>query len=424
MSAPTTARPLETPDAAKISECAVLNSALWRPDTLTEADFLNPGDFLNPDGGAIWETMREMRAEGAPIDPETVTQRLLALGKYAEVQIAFADAIHTGGDAAHGLHHARVLKVASLDRQIRAAAATGTHERLESLVAERRAFLDSSDREKTLHDARAVQMATMDAIEANIARAAAGQIAGIRTGFPKLDALTGGWIPAELTIVGARPSAGKSSLGLGFGHEALKAGIHVLIFSLEMPREICGMRLVSMESGVPFTAIRNGTLTPEQLKRCVAAAELLRAMPLHIDTTPALTVEQFRDTVARVTGAADIGLVLVDYVGLMRSPGAESRRVEMGRVSAEMKATAMRHNLPVIAAAQLNRDAAGKRPELHDLKESGDLEQDADNVLLIDRSIGDADGDLLLAKARNGEANVAIPVAFDGPTMSFSQKDF
>ncbi|HPA18330.1 MAG TPA: DnaB-like helicase C-terminal domain-containing protein [Verrucomicrobiae bacterium] len=247
------------------------------------------------------------------------------------------------------------------------------------------------------------------------------QLDGLGTGFSKLDRRLGGLRSGQLVVVGARPGVGKSAFLLNVSRHVARAGEPVLFVSLEMSAEELTARLIadlsSVSLGSPHSAFREKALTE--------AAEVVRAMPLHMVTGVSrlgAVVAAIRRDVARY-GAK---LVCIDYCQLIEADG-DTRAEAVGRITRALKLLAVELRLPVIAASQLNRDACGNRPALRHLRESGSIEQDCDIALLLHRpeeaDYEEADFceiELDLAKHRNGPTGVA-KLTFNRPLCRFME---
>ena len=218
-----------------------------------------------------------------------------------------------------------------------------------------------------------------------------GKLAGVPTGFIDLDAMLTGLHPGELIIVGARPAMGKTSFAMNIAeHAALNHGMTTAVFTLEMPREQIALRLLCSDARVDMQRVRKGTLNDDDWLRLAKSLGPLSAAPMYIDDTAALSPTQLRARCRRLmmdTGRLD--LVVIDYLGLMRSDGrAESRNMEVSEISRALKAIALELKIPIVACAQLsraNKDRIDKRPMLSDLRDSGSIEQDADVVMFLHR---------------------------------------
>ena len=239
-------------------------------------------------------------------------------------------------------------------------------------------------------------------------------ITGVPTGFKDFDNLTSGLQPSDLVIVAGRPSMGKTAFALNIGHyAAFKKKTPVAIFSMEMPSEQLVMRLLSSH-GINQQNLRTGRLTDEDWTKLTSALAILEEMPIYIDDTPALTPTDLRARARRIKRThGDLGLILIDYLQLMRVQGStENRATEISEISRELKSLAKELHVPVIALSQLNRSVEqrpDKRPVMSDLRESGAIEQDADMITFIYREeVYDPEtprkgiADIIIAKQRNG----------------------
>ena len=218
-----------------------------------------------------------------------------------------------------------------------------------------------------------------------------GELAGVPTGFIDLDSMLTGLHPGELIIVGARPAMGKTSFAMNIAeYAAVNKGKTVAVFTLEMPREQIALRMLCSDARVDMQRVRKGTLHDEDWIRLAKSLAPLSAAPMYIDDTAALSPTQLRSRCRRLmmdTGKLD--LVVIDYLGLMRSDGrSENRNMEVSEISRRLKAIALELKIPIIACAQLsraNKDRIDKRPVLSDLRDSGSIEQDADVVMFLHR---------------------------------------
>ncbi len=241
-------------------------------------------------------------------------------------------------------------------------------------------------------------------------------ITGVPTGYTDLDKMTAGLQPSDLIILAARPSMGKTSFAMNIAqHASLIENIGVAVFSLEMSKEQLVMRLLSSVGRIDSQRIRTGKLHPEDFEKLNRAVGMLSKAPIYIDDTPAISVLEMRAKVRRLASKYDIGLIVVDYLQLMRGrTSTENRTQEISEISRSLKALAKEHKVPVIALSQLNRgleSRTDKRPMMSDLRESGAIEQDADVITFIYRdevynkgednpNVGLAE--IIIGKQRNG----------------------
>jgi replicative DNA helicase len=267
---------------------------------------------------------------------------------------------------------------------------------------------------------------TMERIEAR--HQGDESVQGVGSGFADLDNKTNGFQGSDLIIVAARPSMGKTSFCLNVAaNAALESKVPTAIFSLEMSRDQVVERLLAAESFVDLHRLRSGKLRDDDFPKMSRAAGLLGTAPIWVDDTPALTLLEMRSKARRMKAEHDIGLIIVDYMQLIRGGRHDSRQEEISFISRSLKALARELQTPVVALSQLSRApeqrGGDRRPMLSDLRDSGAIEQDADLVMFIYRAemyraVLDADentdegaAELILAKHRNGPTGT-IKLAF------------
>ena len=260
------------------------------------------------------------------------------------------------------------------------------------------------------------------------------EITGLSSGFVDLDRITGGFRPANLVIIAARPSMGKTALALGMAqHAAINQEKTVAIFSLEMSGDDLIQRLISAEGGIDSTRMRTGRLSAADWPRVTQAADKLGRAKLYIDESAGITVGEIRTKARRLKAREGLDLVVIDYIQLMDSESRrgsrdENRVQEISNISRGLKLLARDLDVPVVCLSQLNRGPESrpdKRPLLSDLRESGAIEQDADLALLIYRDDyynKDSDqkgiAEVMVAKNRNGPTDRARLV-FEGTYARF-----
>ncbi len=241
------------------------------------------------------------------------------------------------------------------------------------------------------------------------------QVTGVPSGWDDLDKLTSGWQPGDLVILAGRPAMGKTSCAMNMAENAaIRSNIPVAVFSLEMSKEQLALRLLCSQSEVALHKVRTGYLGNEDWPRLTTGAGLLTQAPILIDDSPALSVLEVRAKCRRLRAEGRLGLVVIDYIQLMRSSTPVENRVqEIAQISRGLKALAKELGVPIIALSQLSRAVeqrgGGGRPQLSDLRESGSLEQDADVVLFVYREVvykpdtaEPGKAQIIIAKQRNG----------------------
>ena len=222
-----------------------------------------------------------------------------------------------------------------------------------------------------------------------------GHTAGVATGFDMLDKILMGMRPGSLNVVGARPGVGKTSFALSLALNAAKAGVSVLFFSLEMSGSEIATRLICSEAAVSNEDVRSGNVPDEMWPAIFEASERLNNIDMTIDDTAGTNVIEIRTKARRLLHGKDHGLIIVDYLQLIEPVGRnknDSMSTAVGEISRALKVLAKDLKVPVIALSQLNREVdkrPDKRPVLADLRESGAIEQDADTVMFLDRSLSE-----------------------------------
>ena len=250
-------------------------------------------------------------------------------------------------------------------------------------------------------------------------------VTGLSTGFTELDMMTTGFHPADLVVLAARPGMGKTSFMLTLIHHvAFVEEKPVAVFSLEMSKEQLVMRLLSSMAEVPLQKLRSGFVTEDEREKLLTAALELSKSEIYIDDTPSLTTTELRVKARKLKKERGVEFVAIDYLQMLRSPiRKSSRQEEVAEISRNLKALAKELSIPVLALAQLSRQVehrSDKRPQLADLRESGQIEQDADLIIFLHRpeyykknpspeEKGIAE--IIVAKQRQGPTGI-IKVAF------------
>lgn len=250
----------------------------------------------------------------------------------------------------------------------------------------------------------------------------------LRFGYKQLDLITGGMQRGHLVYLAAQTSRGKTAFALRVMEHAARAGVRTLMFSLEMTQRELGNRLLATNLDASVTMLRNHAYRDEQLlRRVVAAAGELSNLPIAVHDQSMLTVNALAALIDKQMRDEHCGLVVVDYIGLLTQHDSRSRNEWLGVVSQRLKAIAKQHDCVVLALTQLNRDAAKaqRTPELYDLRDSGNLEQDANMVLML-HSTGDSTAaftdvvDVMVRKNRGGPTGT-VPMLFDKRTGRFTE---
>ncbi|OBJ81376.1 replicative DNA helicase, partial [Mycobacterium sp. 1245852.3] len=395
---------------------------------------LRPGDFYRPAHQSIYDVILDLYGRGEPADAVTVAAELDRRAVLARVGGApylhtlistvptAANAGYYGGIVAEKAVLRRLVQAGTRVVQYGYAGADGADiaevvDRAQAEVydvTEDRASQDYAPLGDLIQD-------TMDEIDAIQSRG--GLTRGVPTGFAELDELTTGLHGGQMVIVAGRPGQGKSTLALDFMRSC---SIHhnraSIIFSLEMSKSEIVMRLLSAEARIKLADMRSGRLSDDGWTKMARRMSEIGDAPLYIDDSPNLTMMEIRAKARRLKQKTDLELIVVDYLQLMTSgKRVESRQTEVAEFSRSLKLMAKELDVPVVAVSQLNRgpeQRADKIPQLSDLRETGQLEQDADMVILIHRpdaydrdSPRGGEADLIVAKQRNGPAPRTLTVA-------------
>jgi replicative DNA helicase len=417
------------------AEESLLGAMLLSGDAIASAVniHLSADDFYKPAHGHVYDAICSLYGQGEPVDPVTVAEELRRadlhdlIGGLPALLSLEARTPATSNAA----RYARIVEDHALLRRLIGVAGEIAEigydlpddvaiavDRAEAMVYEvaQRRVTDS------LMGIAPLLEQSLDHIEALYERGES--ITGIPTGYTDLDEMLAGLQPSNLVIVGARPAAGKTSLGLGMAaHAAMHANRPVLVFSLEMSHLELTQRLLCAEARVDASRLRTGRLQEPDWPKISHAVGRLGETKIFIDDNPHLTVTEIRAKARRLKSReGDLGLVVVDYLQLMTGRNsAENRQVEVSEISRGLKILARELECPVVALSQLSRgleQRADKRPMLADLRESGSLEQDADVVLFIYRdeiynpeSADRGTAEIIVAKHRNGPTG-SVQLAF------------
>jgi replicative DNA helicase len=384
---------------------------------------LRSEDFYRDRHRSIYEAIRALYERSEPIDALTVAEFLAQHGSLDDAGgkdnlQTLASTVPAPGNARH---YAQIVKQNALLRRLLGAAQTiqqSVHERggePESLVedAERLLF-------RVAHEDRASDFRNMgEILEQEIDRLEAlaqgdSDLTGVGSGFIDLDKVTGGFQPGNLIVIAARPAMGKSALVTNIAQNVSKEGRPVAFFSLEMSEAELAHRFIAIEARISSDRLRRGKVSERDWPGVVRACNVLEKAPLWIDDSSDLSLLDLRAKARRLHAETkDLGVIIIDYIQLMRPEDPRQNRVEqVGQMSRGLKILARELNVPVIALSQLSRapeQRPDKRPILSDLRESGNIEQDADLVAFLYRdeyydpeSEAQGEAELIIRKHRNG----------------------
>ena len=378
-----------------ITEQSLLGSVIIAPETFDDVvQIINATDFYITEHAEIFTAIKDLFVNSKDIDFVTLVDILVTKGVYTEAAASeyLNQLIHKGNNALNVKDYAKIIKDKSLLRQLigvcdeiseKAYSEEGDAARLvdyaESLVFDIAQGRDTKNFQH-IRDVIADVYQNLHKMETE------GEAAqGTKTGFSGVDTVLAGMGNSDLILIGARPGMGKTSFALNIAtNVAIQTKKAVCIFSLEMSASQLVSRIISSEAMIDSTSLRTGTLDPKQWNEIAKAATKLSGSDILIDDTTGVTVTAMKGKLRRVK---NLGLVVVDYLGLMQSDRKIDNRVnEVAEISRNLKIMAKELNVPVICCAQLSRGPEGrndKRPMLSDLRDSGAIEQDADVVIFL-----------------------------------------
>ena len=427
------------------AEQSVLAACILNEDAIDEiGSVLTPENFYRPAHRIIFEAILNLAERHIPIDQISLAERLSAMGQLeaAGGRGYIVDLANNTLALTNWRNHTEVVKRQSVLRDLVYAstninalaydAPDDTSEVIEE--AEKMLFSVTQKRvSSTFQRVDELLTQVFDQIDAMSKNH--DEIAGVATGFKDVDKLFWGWRGGDLLILAARPAVGKTSFALNLAVNAAKLGADVVFFSLEMSGAQLVQRVLCSEARVNLSRLRTGSLTENDWTPILNASDTLSKLNLYIDDTPGLSLLEMRAKARRQLKDSKKGLIVVDYLQLMQPPSTRrdgNRAVEVAEISRGLKVLAKELDVPILALSQLSRSVemrGDKRPMLSDLRESGSIEQDADIVMFIDRSMDELEAEkdgrpdwgtarLIVAKHRNGSTR-DITLTFNGEYTKF-----
>ena len=433
------------------AENSVISAMFQSPDVLEEClTRMVEEDFYFPVNRTVFSAMHELFDTARPTDPITVADHLKSKKKLDSI----------GGPATLLDYTKNSLALGEWQRHLEMVLRDSTLRHIISTAAEINALaLDAPEDTKEVVDKSEQMLLNVTNRAVRTSYSTVGDIMeglyndlvemdrdpdsgarGVETGFKRLDRDLLGLRPGQMIVVGARPAVGKTSFALNLAVNMASRGAHIAFFSLEMSKLEIGQRLLASRSGVPLQKIRAGKIGANDWEAVFKATAELSELPLMIDDTPGTTITEIRAKARRMLHGKEKGAVIIDYLQLVSPPSgryrADSRATEVSEMSRGIKILAKDLSVPVVALSQLSRTVegrTGKRPQLSDLRESGAIEQDADIVLMLDRSMTEEEGErpdrpdygttnLIIAKNRSGPTDT-IPLVFLPDKTSFVEVD-
>ncbi len=424
------------------AEQAVLGTILLQDKALLKiVEMLAADDFYRDAHKTIYAAMLTLFEKREPHDLITITSLLNDQNKLDQVGGAsylasLTDIIPFSGTL---VHHAQIIRKKSILRRLIqttsevTARCYDTQDDIETLIdqAEKTIFeIAHSNKGQGFQPMSTIVPQAFERITRLFEKQ--GHITGVSTGYDELDRMTAGLQPAELIILAARPSMGKTALSMNIvQHAALIGKVPVAVFSLEMSMESLALRMLCSVGRIDSQRVRTGKLHDNDWPKLTRATGMLSDAPIHIDDTAGMTVLEMRAKARRLMSEHNLGLIVVDYLQLMQGKSnSENRAQEISEISRSLKAMAKELNVPVLALSQLNRsleNRTDKRPQLSDLRESGAIEQDADVIMFIyrDEVYNRAEdnpnrglAEVIIGKQRNGPTGM-IKMTFLGEYTTF-----
>lgn len=427
------------------AEKSVLAACMLNQDAIVEVGpKLTPENFFRASHRLIFESMMDLYRRNIPIDQISVAENLHGTGQLeaAGGKSYLVELADNTFALTNWRNHVEVVKRTSILRDLVFAStriealAYDAPDDLGAVVEESEKILFNVTEKRVSSDFKKVDGLLTDAFE-EITKLAEqkNSMAGVPSGFRDVDKLFHGFRGGDLIILAARPGVGKTSFALNLAVNAAKAGVTVAFLSLEMSSGQLVQRILCSEAHVNLARLRAGDIEEADWGAIADASNTLSQLNLYIDDTPSLSILELRAKARRELRGCEKGLIVVDYLQLMQPPQSRrdgNRAVEVGEISRGLKILAKEMDMPVLALSQLSRSVemrGKKRPMLSDLRESGSIEQDADIVMFIDRSMDDIEADdddrpdkgmaeLIVAKHRNGPTR-DIPLTFVSESTRF-----
>jgi replicative DNA helicase len=426
--APTATREPQVPPQNLDAEESVLGAMMLSPGAIAAvSEVLAPDgrEFYRESHAKIYRGALALYAKGEPVDAITLVDELDERGELEDVggKVRIHELAALVPASANAGHYAQIVKeAATLRGLIRVGgeiARLGWERPGETpeLVDRAEQILFDLAQEKATSEFSHIETLLKESFERITQLYESGaDVTGVPSGFRDLDRITSGFQEGNLIVMAARPSMGKSALGLGVAANlAVRKSVPVALFTLEMSKAEVTQRLMCSEAKVESQRLRTGKLSADDWPRLTASCDKLAKAPIYVDDTGSITMMEIRSKARRLKARhPDLGLIIVDYLQLMTSgTTAENRVQEVSQISRSLKVLARDLDVPIIALSQLSRAVEqrhDKRPILSDLRESGSIEQDADIVMFIYRDEyysgeeSDQQGlaEVIVAKHRNG----------------------
>lgn len=425
----------KVPPHSDEAEKSVLGSILMDRDAIVQvSEILLPEYFYNERHGMIYEGMLSLYEERSPIDLVTLPQKLKEKKYLDKVGgIAYISGLVEGvPSSANVRHYGEIIQEYATRRKLISDASVLIEKSFDEGLevkdlldnAEQKVFsLSQANLKQGFIPLRSVLSESFDRLDELSKKS--GSIRGVSTGFPDLDNCLAGMQDSNLLILAARPGMGKTAFSLNIvQYAAAVSKVPVGYFSLEMSKEELVDRMLVSQADIDAWRLKTGKLTQDDFGKLSEAMGVLAEAPLYIDDTPGMSILEMRTKARRLKAEHDLGLVVVDYLQLVKGRTMDNRVQEVAEISQGLKNLARELKVPVLALSQLSRAienrGSGSSPQLSDLRESGSIEQDADVVMFLYREDPEdiESVKLNIAKHRNGGLRT-IDLRFRGDRVRF-----
>jgi len=383
---------------SSIAERAVVACCIWLPSVIPFIfEICSVTDFVDAEMKIFMRAIYDLWKSDVAVDKITVEQKILDCNECTDglldvwYKTISSDTINVLPSTTNAEYYAGIVKEKSIERDLVRAIEQLSEDIYDKTldVKEKKELFDQAvlglSLENEIKDQNIAAIAKR-IWESILAEEDEGQMF-IPTGYERIDEQIGGFGPGEFAVVAARPSNGKSTMLVEMAM-SISLNNPVLILSMEMNQESLALRVLAQLTRIPILKLKSGDLTEEQKERCFEAVKLIGRYKIYIDDSPMLSPAALSSKIMKAKAVYKIGCVMVDYIQLMHIPKwrSDNRVTEMTRISNELRATAKRARIPLIAASQMSRSIEGRtdgEPRLSDLRESGAIEQDADYVFFL-----------------------------------------
>lgn len=397
------------------AEASLLASIILHPENYYQvSDIITEEDFFLEKHKKVYAAIEKLVNEGKPIDMVSIADIIAPSVSYDE----FYTILENIPDIIHVEEYARIIKEKSTLRKLMEISST-LMAQCTSQEKETTEILEEVDKriyEVFLGSTKEGFVPLSEIVEKNLKHLEDISkekhfLTGISTGFDKLDEMTAGFQPSDFIIIAGRPSTGKTSFALSLSLEMARKGKSVGFISLEMSKEQIGLRLLCANANVDLSKVRSGYLSAEDFKYLATSTQELEKLNIFVDDSTPFYIHELRAKCRRLMKTHGLDILFIDYIQLINIKGKfDNRNIQLGAISSNLKSLAKEFKIPIVALSQLSRNPEKRRdkearPTMADLRESGNLEQDADLVILLyrDKELDEKNmAEIIIDKQRNG----------------------